>query len=207
MKMKTLMLAAAAMIVAVSWAGTSSTPTQVFLNAEDSYLWRTAPSATFTVQWENPEGVPATLRVVGRGYAQTYSGLTATSQQLTLPAATDESSENVFTLTLTLGTVVKTAQVAVVCGVGAGGDTLTATYRAAENATMWTKFRDHAVLPIPAGTETFSINGQTVDTGLRGAAGWYMLQGVNINDEYTLAIDGVAVTVRNRAGGLFITIK
>lgn len=206
--MKALMVVAATLVAAVVQAGTSSTPTQVFLNAEDSYLWRTAPSATFTVQWENPEGVPATLRVVGRGYAQTYSGLTATSQQLTLPTAADDASENVFMLTLTLDEDVRTAQVAVVRGVGVGGEAQTATYRdAAMSEKQWAKFRDHAVLPIPAGTETFSIDGQTIDTGLRGAAGWYMLQGVNINDEYTLALDGEEVTVRNRSGGLVIVVQ
>ena len=206
--MKALMVVAATLVAAVVQAGTSSTPTQVFLNAEDSYLWRTAPSATFTVQWENPEGVPATLQVTGRGYSKTYSDLTATSQQLALPAAADDASENVFTLTLTLGDDVKTAQIAVVRGVGVGGEAQTAAYRDVNaSEKRWAKFRDHAVLPIPAGTKAFSIDGQTVDTGLKGAAGWYMLQGVNINDEYTLALDGEEVTVRNRSGGLVIVVQ
>lgn len=206
--MKAWMVVAATLVAAVVQAGTSSTPTQVFLNAEESYLWRTAPSATFTVQWENPEGVPATLRVVGRGYSKTYSDLTATSQQLALPAAADDASENVFTLTLTLGDDVKTAQIAVVRGVGAGGETVTAACRDVNaSEKQWVKFRDHAVLPIPAGTETFSIDGQTVDTGLRGAAGWYLLQGVNNDDEYTLALDDAEVTVRNRSGGLVIVVQ
>ena len=206
--MKALVVVAATLVAAVVQAGTSSTPTQVFLNAEDSHLWRTAPSATFTVQWENPEGVSATLQVVGRGYAQTYSDLIATFQQLTLPTAADDASENVFTLTLTLGDVVKTAQVAVVRGIGAGGESLTAAYRdASASEKQWSKFRDHAVLPIPAGTETFSIDGQTVDTGLRGTAGWYLLQGVGNDDEHVLALDGVEVTVCNRSGGLVIVVQ
>lgn len=206
--MKALMVVLTAVVTLIVDAGTSSNSTRICLNAEDSYLWRTAPGTTFTVQWENPEGVPVTLQVVGYRYSQTYADLTETSQVLTLPPATDDASENVFTLTLTLGTVVKTAQLAVVRGVGAGGEALTSTCRNETTGDgVWAKFTDHAVLPIPAGTETFSINGQKVDTGLQGTAGWHLLRGIEPNSEATLVLDGVDVTVFNRQSGLFIVFR
>ena len=143
----------------------------VYAKPQESFLWRTAPGTTFTVSWTLPEGATkATLSVAGHGYSQEYVDLTATSQELTLPAAS--AGENVYTLTLTPDAgVPKTAQLAVVRG-GVDGGTATITY-APEGTKKWQAAANWNVLPLLCGATTLQVGGTSIPCD--GAAGWYGL--------------------------------
>ena len=209
-KLMTVLAAAftAAVILPIQAAGTSSLPTMVYLNPDESYIWRTAPSATFLLQWADPSGVGATLEVTGKGYSKTYEDLTEGSLQLSLPTASSEADENVFDFVLTLGDgTVKTAKLGSVRGgVGAGGTALLTTYRDA-NSKRWPKYKGKAVIPVPYGTETMTVDGKKVETGLEGAAGWYLLVPDEAGTTSTLALDGEEVIVRDNSLGLFIVVQ
>ena len=135
-----------------------SAPFEVFSRIGDTYTWRTAPPGDFSVSWVFPKGATsATLLVEGVGYSQTYADLTATSQVLSLPAAT-EGSENVYDLTLAFndGTV-QTASLGRIRGAVAGN---AATVRyAATNSAAWRVAGPVNVFAVLPGATSLEVDG------------------------------------------------
>ena len=135
-----------------------SAPFEVFSRADDTYMWRTAPAGDFTVSWAFPEGATkAKLIVEGVDYSQTYADLTAASQVLSLPAAT-EGNENVYDLTLTFddGTV-QTASLGRIRGAVAGN---AATVRyAATNSAAWRVAGPVNVFAVLPGANSLEVDG------------------------------------------------
>ena len=148
-----------------------SEPVAVIAKPKETWFWRTAPGATFTVSWTLPAGATkATLTVAGHNYMREYADLTATSQELTLPTA----EENVYTLTLAFDKgEPKTAKLGWVKS-EASGATATAAY-VPEGTRKWHRAAAWNVLPIPFGATALTVDGEPVETGLDGAAGWYGL--------------------------------
>lgn len=206
--MRKLMMGFALAVQAACGAAVSSAPARVLLHPETSYLWSVAPAEAFMLRWEAPADATASLRVVGRGVDRTYSDLAGGALELSFPAAGKATDENVYDLTLTLsdGTV-RTARLATVCGLGAGDAAVSASLRDAANVTAWPKFVNKAVLPIPQGTESFTINGVAAETGLNGAAGWYLFAPPGTNAVYTLCADAMTAQVRCCPSGLLLVIR
>lgn len=206
--MRKLMMVFALTAQAACGVAVSSAPVRVLLHPETSYLWSVAPTEAFTLRWTAPADATASLRVVGKGYDQTYSGLTGGAQELSFPAAGKATDENSYDLTLTLsdGTV-RTARLATVCGLGAGDAAVSAPLRDASNVTEWSKFVNQAVLPIPQGTASFTIDGVATETGLDGAAGWYLFDPPGTNAVYTLCADAMTAQVRCCPSGLLFIIR
>lgn len=152
----------------------------VYTDPDATVLWRTFSSQTETIRWNFPEGASkATLTVEGLGYNRVYADLEAKEQQLDLPAPISAATENVYTLTLAFddeAETVWTARVGLVQGVNGGASSATCAFRfVPANSKKWPQAQRTNVLEIPAGSGELTFDGQTLDTGLDGAAGWYLL--------------------------------
>lgn len=191
---KTVTAAVAVFVSASLFAeGRTSDPTFVFLRPETSSFWRTATSEEITVPVEFPEGAAsATLRVRGVGYEHEYADITAddlieSGFSFTLPKATSPDTENVYDLTLDFGNgVVRTAKIGVIQGVldGAEGSTRCLV---PSTSRVWARVNGSAVMPIPYGTESFTVNGEEV-AGLDGSQGWYAIGGLGGGTSATLVL-------------------
>ena len=161
----------------------TSDPTFIFLCPETSSFWNTATNSTMEVPIDYPySATKATLSVSGPGYGvHTYANLTANSFTLNLPPPNSPEAENVYDLVLTFddGTVQR-ARLGLVQGLSPDAEGVTRCLAPA-GSPAWGHVKRRAVMPIPYGTESFtmSINGAAplaVDTGLGGAQGWYALR-------------------------------
>jgi hypothetical protein len=181
---KTAAAAVTALVVSSLFsAGTTSEPTFVFLRPETSSFWRTAFDSEITVPVDFPEGSDtATLRVSGLGYEREYADITAADLgengfTFTLPQAVSPETENVYDLTLDFGNgVTRTAKIGVIQGVQDGAEGSTRCL-APSTSRAWSKVNGRAVMPLPYGTESFTVNGEPV-AGLDGAQSWYAIGGL-----------------------------
>ena len=194
-----------------------SEPTFVFLRPETSSFWNTATNSTMTLPIDYPNGATkATLVVSGVGYAtRTYPNLTGSSFELALPVPDSPQAENVYDLTLSFddGTV-RTAKLGLIQGLSPDPEGSTRCLAPAEGA-VWNTIRKRAVMPIPYGTELFSVsvNGGTwteVESGLGGAQGWYALKPAS-GDTVSLSLvaGGInyAATLLGQGDGFFVILK
>lgn len=157
--------------------GLWSDGTFVFTRPEESFFWRTATNASLRLCVPYPAGATMadlTVRQKGRVVIE-KPGLTKAEAwvDVTLPEPTTPEDEGVYDLTLEFDAGEPlTASLAVVSGAGAGGEWLR-TRCLGTSETKWRKIKRSAVLPIPYGTTSLTLNGEPVDPGLEGAAGWY----------------------------------
>ena len=208
---------AAVLTVSAPAAKLSSEPTFVFLRPETSSFWNTATNSTMTLPIDYPRGATkATLTVSGAGYAaKTYPNITESSFDLELPVPDSPQNENVYDLTLTFddGTV-RTAKLGLIQGLSPDSEGSTRCLAPAEG-DVWNTIKKRAVLPIPYGTESFtmSVNGGTVtdvDTGLNGAQGWYAFRPATGDSlSLSLMVGGInyAATLLGKGDGYFVIIR
>jgi hypothetical protein len=208
---------AAVLTVSAPAAKLSSEPTFVFLRPETSSFWNTATNSTMTLPIDYPRGATkATLTVSGAGYAaKTYPNITGSSFDLELPVPDSPQNENVYDLTLTFddGTV-RTAKLGLIQGLSPDSEGSTRCLAPAEG-DVWNTIKKRAVLPIPYGTESFtmSVNGGTVtdvDTGLNGAQGWYAFRPATGDSvSLSLMVGGInyAATLLGKGDGYFVIIR
>ena len=173
------LLAALLVPVSAARADTSSLTsdsTFVFLRPETSSFWRTATNQVMSLPVSFPAGASsATLSVTAPGYSAQYAIATSGDFLLSLPAATSPETENVYDLTLTFNdaaATVRTAKLGLIDAVlpDGGGETRCI---APASAPKWERVKGRAVIPVPYGLTSFTVNGAAVDTGLNGAQGWY----------------------------------
>lgn len=187
--MMALVGAAALCGAAYAGDGAASNRAFVWLRPELNSFWHTATNATLTLPIPYPAGATrATLTVKGAGYSRTYADITADAFELSLPAATQPSDENVYRLTLTFddGTA-RTAVLGLVCGF-AEGTRAHARCLPVLGDSVWKQALKRAVLPIPHGMTAFTVNGATVDPGINGDQGWYAIGKVRNGDAYALSL-------------------
>ena len=213
-------IAALAMVATVALAASASqtsAPAFVFLAPKTSSFWHTATNNVMDLPISYPEGASSfTLTVHGQQYDRSYADQTGDSFELTLPAPTSPTTENVYDLTLTFddGTV-RRAKLGLIQGHDVKGEGATRCIFPADSR-KWSLVGGRAVLPIPYGMETFDItvNGQavTADAGLDGAQGWYALGGIRRDDEVGLTLtteDGAVrqASLIGRLDGFFFIVK
>ena len=196
---------AAVLTVSAPAAKLSSEPTFVFLRPETSSFWNTATSSTMTLPIDYPSGATkATLTVNGVGYNRVYPDLTADSIEIDLPVPDSPKTENVYELTLAFdnGAPSRTAKLGLIQGLDSGAKGSTRCIAPAEGK-VWRTATDRAVLPIPYGTTSFTVNGVEHDTGLDGAQGWYALSPIESGETITLSClaDGVSYAASILGGG------
>ena len=214
--------AAVAGIVALaaftSVAGVSSDPAFVFVNPETCSFWNTVTNSTMTLPIDYPAGATeATLTVTGVDYSRTYQNLTCSEITIDLPVPDSPKTENVYDLTLTFdnGAAPRTAKLGFIQGLALGAQGSTRCLSPGLGRA-WNTAKYRAVLPIPYGTETFSVrlNGgewQNIDTGLNGAQGWYALSPIAKGDSVFLKYLGDGVTQEasfiGGGDGFFLILK
>jgi len=206
------MLIALTMVFAVGVHVTlGSGASDVFMLPASNILWHTAPSSDFEVPVFMPPGASsATLVVTGRHYRREYTGIVDGMFQLSLPAADSADAENVYDLTLTFDDYLNTtshAKLAVVQGAAVGA---AAEADVRTPGSAWASFAATAVLPIPAGVDAVSVNGQAVDADLWQSPGWYLLAASRGLANVALLDDGgeplAEATLQGAANGLTIIV-
>ena len=196
---------AAVLTVSAPAAKLSSEPTFVFLRPETSSFWNTATNSTMTLPIDYPSGATkATLTVNGVGYTRVYPNLTADSIEIDLPVPDSPKTENVYELSLSFdnGAPSRTAKLGLIKGLDSGAKGSTRCIAPAQGK-VWSTATDRAVLPIPYGTTSFTVNGVEHDTGLGGAQGWYALSPIAPGATITLSClaDGVSYAASILGGG------
>ena len=196
---------AAVLTVSAPAAKLSSEPTFVFLRPETSSFWNTATNSTMTLPIDYPNGATkATLTVNGVGYNRVYSDLTGDSIEIDLPVPDSPKTENVYELTLAFdnGAAPRTAKLGLIKGLDSGAKGSTRCIAPAQGK-VWSTATDRAVLPIPYGTTSFTVNGVEHDTGLDGAQGWYALSPIAPGAAISLSClaDGVSYAASILGGG------
>jgi hypothetical protein len=186
------------------WAiAAMSEPTTIYANARESLLWHTTPFGGTTIRWDKPAtATSATLTVAGDGWSRSYDHLTGESCEVSLPGvAAKADDEDVVTLTLAFddGTL-RTAYLGAVTGYGTGGTAASPAFKNSA-APSWAKFRDRAVVAIPAGATALTVNGEPLP-GLDGSAGWRSIRRMAGVEDYNLSM-----TVEGKAEPLLTTLS
>ena len=187
-----------------------SDPTPVLLETDSYYLWRTATGGTMRVEWTFPlNATVANLAVTGRTFKVALNDIRTEYADLELPTPATAMDEDVldFTLSFNDGSV-KTASLGLVRGrAGGGGVTAPTACLASTNAPTWRQADKYFVLPVPAGTETVTVAGEPVDTGLDGAAGWLALGPYASGAVVPVAADGVSCDLLVSGPGFVISFR
>ena len=212
-KILVLALACAVAVPAVAFgAGASaiSDPTPVIVDVDSFYLWRTATGGTMRVEWAFPlNATVAHLAVTGRTVKASMPGLTVEYADIELPAPTCAKDEDVldFTLSFNDGTV-KKASLGLVRGrADAGGATTPTPCLASADLPEWRRAAKRFVMPIPAGAETVTVSGETVDTGLGGGAGWLALGSFSNGSVVPVSADDVSCDLVVQGDGMTLIFK
>jgi len=189
-------LVGAAMVSAAALAATEMTSesTFVYVRPETSSFWNTVTNGTVTVPIDFPAGASsAALTVSAPSYRRDYTGIVTTEFTFELPQPTSRSTENVYDLKLTFddGTE-RTARLGCVTGAACGNEGSTRCLVPAGDRA-WAAVKNRAVLPIPYGMTSFTVNGVETDTGLNGAQGWYALTS-EIGESYSLTMQASGST-------------
>ena len=109
----------------------------------------------------------------------------------------------------------RTAKLGLIQGLSPDSEGATRCLAPAEGS-VWNKVKYRAVLPIPYGTTSLSMqtNGgewKELDTGLNGAQGWYALSPIGRGDNLSLSciVDGVSYVASLIGGGdgFFVIVK
>jgi len=206
--------ATAALLTAESFAGAVSESFVAFLRPDESSFWRTAPGRTVTVPVSFPEGADAAvLTVTAPGYSARYENITTDSHVFELPEAADPTTENVYDLTLTFNdtaATVQTAKIGLVQGLCPDAEGKTRCLVPA-GAGKWGKVKGgRAVLPIPYGITSFTVNGVETETGLGGAQGWYALGGLDAVTPTAVRLEADGETYESTltaAGGMSVIVR
>lgn len=205
-----LALAAAIGAALAPHAGaTTSEPMLILANGNESLLWHTVGAGSTTLYWDKPaSATSATLTIEGYRYSRTYANLTGDSCEISLPPVMGAGSENAYSFTLAFddGTT-QTAYIGDVVGVGS--TSATAGRVKLESADNWDKFHDRAVIPIPFGATSLTVNGTPVD-GIDGSAGWRYLGyggngamgGSSLNYALAMTVTGQAAPLTANIEGL-----
>lgn len=212
-KILVLALACAVAVPAVAFgaeASAISDPTPVIVDVDSFYLWRTATGGTMRVEWAFPlNATVAHLAVTGRTVKASIPGLTVEYADIELPAPTCAKDEDVldFTLSFNDGTV-KKASLGLVRGrADAGGATTPTPCLASADSPEWRRAAKRFVMPIPAGAETVTVSGETVDTGLGGGAGWLALGSFSNGSVVPVSADDVSCDLVVQGDGMTLIFK
>ena len=169
-------IALAAFLVASVAGATSSPPTHIYVDPSGYHLWHTVTGATMRLEWNTPPSAGyADLLVTGDKFSFEKKKIATGWTDVTLPAPTGSSDEDVYRFNLTFndGTQLTTV-LGRVCGVSSGGSEMTPTRcMMSTNINPWCRSQRRYVMTVPAGTEELTLDGAEVVTGLGGDAGYY----------------------------------
>lgn len=197
------------MAVAVANA-TSSAPVHIYVDPGQYYLWNTVTGSTMRLEWTRPTAADyADLLVEGHKLRIEQKKITAEWIEVTLPELTETKDEDVLRLTLSFndGTQLFTT-LGRVCGVSSGGSPMKPVHcLMSTNGIPWRQNRRRYVITVPAGTETLMLDGDTVDTGLDGFAGYYAAGQFPSATWHRFAIADDEVDIYSAPVGMSLTIR
>lgn len=157
----------------------------LFVDVGDSISWRTAEAANPVIRWFAPaDATAASLEVrnsSGKTDVYDVTGLASKTLEAALPPSSQE--EDVLSLTLTFttpkGDVVRKGQFGLVASRSSAAQADARTVLA--DTRVWSRYPStRAVLLMPQGTTSVTVDGQDVPLDLDGAAGWL---GLNLSGE------------------------
>lgn len=187
------------MIIAVAAAGfcvlsassAESNRAVVFLDADATSFWRTATNSVVTVPVDMPVlASSAELTVEGIGYRREYTITEAGDFEITLPPADSDNAENVYDMTLAFddGTMRK-ARIGMVRSYSASsGEDASTRVLAPKGDRKWNAVKRRAVMPVPHGTTSLSVDGTEIGDAAANAQGWYAFSAAT-GDTATLALE------------------
>jgi hypothetical protein len=165
------------------------------LHAEKSSFWSTAESNVLDVPIRFPSGArSAVLRVEGVGYSKVYSGIAANSVSIVLPEATDESAENLYTVTLEFDNGAS-EQASFALPVGStSSNEMKVSCRLDSSSAAFKRARNRALIALPPETSALAVNGENVYLSDGAEWRWLMLNPILNGVRYVLShtdLDGV----------------
>jgi hypothetical protein len=158
------------------------------LHTGESAFWSTAEGNVLDIPLRFPHGAKsAVLRVEGVGYSKVYSGIADATCRIVLPEAVDESTENLFNLTLEFddGTVER-ASFALPAGCTSSNEAVVAC-RLNYPSTSFFRVRGRALIALADGARSLSVNGENVYSSTGGEWAWHMLHPVVNGARYALS--------------------
>lgn len=212
---KLLVLFALSAFDAFAAAESSSGRLFVHIKPEMDSFWRTATNSTVSLPVDYPEGAKsATLKVTGDAYRKFYADVPPGMFDVEFPSAESPDTENVYELELVFDNgIVRTASLTVVEGVLAGAEGASRCLLSG-SGYKWSRVMRRAVLPVAynaAGSSLLTVNGQTEDTGLDGAAGWYLFGNVEPGRSYSLELVSdssvLAAELKGRGAGVAVRAR
>ena len=197
-------------IPAIALGSDISDPTPVLVDVDSFYMWRTATGGTMRVEWTFPlNATVAHLAVTGRTVKVSMPNIRTEYADVELPTPTSAKEEDVLDLTLSFndGTVTNALLGLVRGRADDGGVTTPTACRASTNSAAWRRAAKRFVVPVPKGAETVSVAGESVDTGLGGAAGWLALGPYASGATVPVSADDASVDLWVCAPGVVISVK
>lgn len=186
-------LIAFSVLAALPLSAAVSAGSAIQLDKNSTVLWNTAKTGSaskFSIDW--PVGASsADLNIYSRGslaygpYSVERNGdFSGGYVDVTIPTPHTFDEERVFEAVLTFGDAdgnalsaeTRTARIAAVMGDGDGVKTVVASGETAKGWSNARRQRCYVVFQIPDAGETLYIDGDAVDTGLDGSAGWFETQ-------------------------------
>ena len=178
----------------ISGVASMNNLTDLILSYDDN------PNPDLSLAGENAEPLShlsnlSRLYVSGVAYTKTYDNVAEGEFTFDLPPAESEDTENVYDLALQFdddANTVRTAKLGLIKGLSPDAEGTTRCLAPA-SGNLWGKASKKAVLPIPYGTTSLSVNGVETPTGLDGAQGWYALR-IKPGELYSLSLIANEVT-------------
>ena len=189
----------------------------VWIEPGRSTFWHTATNHVLTVPIVFPSGAnKATLAIRGDRYAadrEVEKTDDVVDCTITLPEPKSQLDEDVYALELSFDDAAETVQKArlgLVRSAKAGNECVT---RCLVPATghKWSKTAGRAVLWVPYGMTSLTVNDEDFNPQLGGNQGWCVVTGLEVGQttEVTMVADGETYSSSLRGGpcGLFIVVK
>ena len=208
--MRNIMILAAAVLAVAAANAISSDPVHIYVDPSGYYLWHTVTGSTVRLQWNRPASAGrADLLVEGHKLRIEQKNITDEWTEVTLPELTETKNEDVLRLTLSFndGTQLSTT-LGRVCGISSGGNAMQPVRcLMSTNGIPWHQSQRRYVMTVPAGTETLTLDGDTVETGLDGYAGYYAAGQFPGATWHRFAIADDEVDIYSAPVGMSLTIR
>lgn len=171
------------------------------LNADPdaTCFWRTAETNVLSLAWDWPAGAAsATLSVTGAKVSRSYDfDLSVSNALVKLDYPAERKLENVYTLAMAFkdgsGNVLTDKSLAATLGMvrGVNGRDFRLVGNPADDA--WPQAPTCNVLPVEAGVRELLIDKKVCETGLAGAAGWYLWADASVGLHEVAVVDASSV--------------
>ena len=182
-----------------------SSPGMLILHPEKTLLWSTCTSDVVDVSIPFPAGATsAALTVDGHRYHAVTNGIITDMCRVALPAVRSFDDENVYELTLTFdrGAPLR-ARIGDVHRYSASNEGV-ARVLGGTGLAQWNRVNRKAAIPFCYGDAAPTVDGLAVDTGLDGAAGWWLYVPGDSGVAHTLVFDDMSAVLRGKATGFFM---